>query len=67
MMNLTSSTHGGHKFEVKELIFIEKNQKEASLPQVVIQGYKVKVQVTDRTLNLTEVLDDLLGRHLEKI
>ncbi|HFU4499434.1 TPA: hypothetical protein ACGPBG_001626 [Streptococcus suis] len=46
---------------------MEKNQKEASLPQVVIQGYKVKVQVTDRTLNLTEVLDDLLGRHLEKI
>ncbi|HEL1839847.1 TPA: hypothetical protein T7O95_001190 [Streptococcus suis] len=39
----------------------------AELPQVMIEGYKVTVRVTDKPLKITEVLDDLLGRKLEKI
>ena len=39
--------------------------KETS--QVVIEGYKVTVKVTDQPLSLTDILDDLLGRKLEKI
>lgn len=46
---------------------MEKTQTGAALPQVVIEGYKVTVQVTDKSLSLTNVLDDLLGRKLEKI
>lgn len=46
---------------------MEKTQTGAALPQVVIEGYKVTVQVTDKSLSLTDVLDDLLGRQLEKI
>ncbi|MFS9191428.1 hypothetical protein QM823_09840 [Streptococcus parasanguinis] len=39
--------------------------KETS--QVVIEGYKVTVKITDKPLSLTDILDDLLGRKLEKI
>ena len=46
---------------------MEKTQTGAALPQVVIEGYKVTVPVTDKSLSLTDVLDDLLGRKLEKI
>ncbi|HEK9988242.1 TPA: hypothetical protein TUR75_001137 [Streptococcus equi subsp. zooepidemicus] len=46
---------------------MEKTQTGAELPQIVIEGYKVTVQVTDKPLKITEVLDDLLGRQLEKI
>ena len=46
---------------------MEKTQTGAALPQVVIEGYKVTVQVADKSLSLTDVLDDLLGRKLEKI
>ena len=46
---------------------MEKTQTGAALPQVVIEGYKVTVQVSDKSLSLTDVLDDLLGRKLEKI
>ncbi|WP_162012450.1 hypothetical protein [Streptococcus sp. S784/96/1] len=34
---------------------------------VMIEGYKVTVQVTEKPLSLTDILDDLLGRKLEKI
>lgn len=46
---------------------MEKTQTCAELPQVMIEGYKVTVRVTDKPLKITEVLDDLLGRQLEKI
>ncbi|MFA9493773.1 hypothetical protein [Streptococcus sp. E17BB] len=46
---------------------MEKTQTGADLPQVVIEGYKVTVQVTNKSLSLTDILDDLLGRKLEKI
>lgn len=46
---------------------MKKTQTGAVLPQVVIEGYKVSVQVTNRSLSLTDILDDLLGRKLEKI
>lgn len=46
---------------------MEKTQTGAELPQVMIEGYKVTVRVTDKPLKITEVLDDLLGRQLEKI
>ncbi|AXJ13281.1 hypothetical protein [Streptococcus pluranimalium] len=46
---------------------MEKTQTGAELPQVMIEGYKVTVRVTDKPLNLTDLLDDLLGRRLEKI
>ena len=46
---------------------MEKIQTGAELPQVMIEGYKVTVRVTDKPLQITEVLDDLLGRKLEKI
>ena len=46
---------------------MEKRQIGADLPQVVIEGYKVTVRVTDKQLRLTDILDDLLGRKLEKI
>ncbi|CYU82277.1 MULTISPECIES: hypothetical protein [Streptococcus] len=46
---------------------MEKIQTGAELPQIVIEGYKVTVQVSDQPLSLTDVLDDLLGRQLEKI
>ena len=46
---------------------MEKTQTGAELPQVMIEGYKVTVRVTDKPLQITEVLDDLLGRKLEKI
>ncbi|HFU4025286.1 TPA: hypothetical protein ACGO0F_000979 [Streptococcus suis] len=46
---------------------MEKRQTGAELPQIVIEGYKVTVQVSDQPLSLTDVLDDLLGRQLEKI
>ncbi|MEG3324818.1 hypothetical protein [Streptococcus suis] len=45
---------------------MEKIQSDADLPQVVIEGYKVTVRVTDKPLNLKDLLDDLLGRQLEK-
>ncbi|HFQ7505617.1 TPA: hypothetical protein ACHS06_000221 [Streptococcus agalactiae] len=46
---------------------MEKTQTGVDLPQVVIEGYKVTVQVTNKSLNLTDILDDLLGRKIEKI
>ncbi|HEM3695045.1 TPA: hypothetical protein ACGO8N_000047 [Streptococcus suis] len=46
---------------------MEKIQTAAELPQIVIEGYKVTIQVSDQPLSLTDVLDDLLGRQLEKI
>ncbi|HEL1595179.1 TPA: hypothetical protein U0560_000543 [Streptococcus suis] len=46
---------------------MEKTQTGAELPQVVIEGYKVTVQVTNKPLSLMDILDDLLGRQLEKI
>ncbi|HEM5159465.1 TPA: hypothetical protein U1362_001273 [Streptococcus suis] len=46
---------------------MEKIQTGVELPQIVIEGYKVTVQVSDQPLSLTDVLDDLLGRQLEKI
>ncbi|HEO8062839.1 TPA: hypothetical protein VBN90_000275 [Streptococcus agalactiae] len=46
---------------------MEKTQAGAELPQVMIEDYKVTVRVTDKPLKITEVLDDLLGRQLEKI
>ena len=46
---------------------MEKIQTGTELPQIVIEGYKVTVQVSDQPLSLTDVLDDLLGRQLEKI
>lgn len=46
---------------------MKKTRTGADLPQVVIEGYKVTVRVTDKPLNLTDLLDDLLGRRLEKI
>ncbi|WP_105117187.1 hypothetical protein [Streptococcus suis] len=46
---------------------MKKIQTGAELPQIVIEGYKVTVQVSDQPLCLTDVLDDLLGRQLEKI
>ena len=46
---------------------MEKTNTDASLPKVVIEGYKVTIQVTDQPLSLTDILDDLLGQKLEKI
>ncbi|HEK9983842.1 hypothetical protein KUG02_06510 [Streptococcus equi subsp. zooepidemicus] len=46
---------------------MEKIQTGADLPRVVIEDYKVTIRVSDKPLSLTEVLDDLLGRKLEKI
>ena len=46
---------------------MEKIQTGAELPHIVIEGYKVTVQVSDQPLSLTDVLDDLLGRQLKKI
>ena len=46
---------------------MEKIQTGAESPQIVIEGYKVTVQVSDQPISLTDVLDDLLGRQLEKI
>lgn len=46
---------------------MEKRQTGAELPQIVIEGYKVRVQVSDQPISLTDVLDNLLGRRLEKI
>ncbi|HHT7827400.1 hypothetical protein [Streptococcus suis] len=46
---------------------MEKTRIGAELPQIVIEGYKVTVQVSDQPLSLTDVLDDLLGRQIEKI
>lgn len=46
---------------------MEKIQTGAELPQIVIEGYKVRVQVSDQRLSITDVLDDLLGRQIEKI
>ncbi|HEL2576341.1 TPA: hypothetical protein TZ704_001508 [Streptococcus suis] len=46
---------------------MEKIQTGAELPQIVIEGFKITVQVSDQPLSLTDVLDDLLGRQLEKI
>ena len=46
---------------------MEKTQTGEELPQVMIEGYKVTVRVTDKPLKITDVLDDLLGRQLEKI
>ncbi|MDX4992541.1 hypothetical protein SHY80_08035 [Streptococcus suis] len=46
---------------------MEKIQTGAELSQIVIEGYKVTVQVSDQPLSLTDILDDLLGRQLEKI
>lgn len=45
---------------------MKKRQTGADLPQVVIESYKVTVQVTNKSLSLTDILDDLLGRQLEK-
>lgn len=46
---------------------MEKTKTGVELPQVVIDGYKITVQVTDKPLSLTDILDDLLGQQLEKI
>ncbi|MFA9413032.1 hypothetical protein ACERC8_00030 [Streptococcus sp. E29BA] len=46
---------------------MEKIQTGAELPQIVIEGYKITVQVSDQPISLTDILDDLLGRQLEKI
>lgn len=46
---------------------MEKIKKDKEKPIVVIDGYKVTIQVTDKPLSLIDVLDDLLGRQLEKI
>ncbi|MFA9467315.1 hypothetical protein [Streptococcus sp. E24BD] len=46
---------------------MEKIQTGAELPQIVIEGYKITVQVSDQPISLTDILDDLLGSHLEKI
>ena len=46
---------------------MKKTKTGADSPQVVIEGYKVTVQVTNKSLSLTDILDDLLGRKLEKI
>ncbi|HEL1633666.1 hypothetical protein [Streptococcus suis] len=44
-----------------------KTTTEKETSQVVIEGYKVTVKVTDKPLCLTDILDDLLGKKLEKI
>lgn len=46
---------------------MKKTTTGAGVPRVIIEGYKVTVKVTDKPLNLTDILDDLLGRKLEKI
>lgn len=46
---------------------MEKTSTGAELPQILIEGYKVTVKVADKPLSLTDILDDLLGRQLEKI
>ncbi|WP_367007364.1 hypothetical protein ABZ559_04495 [Streptococcus sp. ZY19097] len=46
---------------------MEKSSKGVESSQIMIEGYKVTVKVTDKPLSLTEILDDLLGRQLEKI
>ncbi|HFI0667508.1 MAG: hypothetical protein WAV75_05985 [Streptococcus suis] len=46
---------------------MSKTIKSVEKPTMEIEGYKVTIRVTDKTLNLAEVLDDLLGRKLEKI
>ena len=46
---------------------MEKTSTGAESPQIMIEGYKVIVKVTDKPLSLTDILDDLLGRQLEKV
>ena len=46
---------------------MSKTIKSVEKPTMEIEGYKVTIRVTDKTLNLAEVLDDLLGRKLEKV
>ncbi|HEO6694098.1 TPA: hypothetical protein VBA85_000650 [Streptococcus agalactiae] len=46
---------------------MEKRCTGVELSQITIEGYKVTVEITDKPLSLTDVLDDLLGRKLEKI
>lgn len=48
-------------------ITVMKKQTGEDLPQVVIEGYKVTVQVTNKSLSLKDILDDLLGLEIEKI
>lgn len=46
---------------------MRKTKSGGETPHVMIEGYKVTIQVTDKSLSLTSILDDLLGRKLEKI
>ncbi|EHG13624.1 hypothetical protein ACLMK5_07050 [Streptococcus anginosus] len=46
---------------------MEKTSTGAELSPISIEGYKVRVKITDKPLSLTDILDDLLGRQLEKI
>ncbi|MEW4353550.1 hypothetical protein AB1I63_01430 [Streptococcus pneumoniae] len=46
---------------------MRETESSSETPHVMIEGYKVTVQVTDKQLSLTDILDDLLGRKLEKI
>ena len=46
---------------------MKKIKKDEEAPTVMIEGYRVTIQVTDNPLSLIDILDDLLGRQLEKI
>ncbi|WP_369913414.1 hypothetical protein [Streptococcus merionis] len=45
---------------------MKKLKSGVETPHVMIEGYKVTVRVTDKPLSLIDILDDLLGRTLEK-
>ena len=46
---------------------MEKTKESIEMSPIVIEGYKVTVKVTEKALSLTDLLDDLLGKQLEKI
>lgn len=46
---------------------MEKTKESVEVSPIVIEGYKVTVRVTEKTFSLTDILDDLLGKQLEKI
>ena len=46
---------------------MKEKKKGEQTPSIMIEGYKVIVQVTDKPISLTDVFNDLLGRKLEKI
>ena len=46
---------------------MKKTSMGVESPQIMIDGYKVTVKVTDKPLSFSDILDDLLGRQLEKI